>query len=123
MWNSFKLHNSSLFCLCCLTPSNYQILTPPLPPPPKKDKNKNKKIFQILHLLLIQPLLKNTKKDHSALSLIVYDRIELTSLKIKKKKKIYCSPRFLPIRRCWLFQFLKCQSKFLWVVVQLFLSK
>ena len=34
---------------------------------------------------MIQPLLKNTKKDHSAFLLIVFDRIELTSLKISKK--------------------------------------
>ena len=42
-------------------------------------------------------IIKNTIKDHSAILLTVYDRIELTSQKISKK--YYCSPRFLAIQR------------------------
>ena len=43
-------------------------------------------IFSNFTPLLIQPLLKSPKKGHSAFLLTVYDRIELASLKIKKKK-------------------------------------
>ena len=42
-------------------------------------------------------IIKNTIKNHSAILLTVYDRIELTSLKISKK--YYCSPRFLAIQK------------------------
>ena len=54
-------------------------------------------------------IIKNTIKDHSAILLTVYDRIELTSLKISKK--YYCSPRFLAIQRWKIFQFLKEKFK------------
>ena len=46
---------------------------------------------------------------------IIYDKIEPNPWNISKKKKLYSSPRFLAIQRCWIFWFLKYQSKLLWV--------
>ena len=61
------------------------------------------KILHILHLLLIEPLLKNTKKHHSAFFLIVCDR---TYFLEKLKKKLLLSKIFdhSKIVNFWIFE-------------------